>query len=166
MDALCTLDRSFVGRSHLTGTVVEILIRQTQYHLSDFSHHILDINSFTGMTLVWIYASTSTYPAPSITVRPHLQSELAPPPPIQIELTADQTPVALPLSQPPCRLVEMNYWIHCRLPESRDARKEKKLAVLSPIPSLLPHCSKHAFHFATSTSLYSIYVTYSGVLGQ
>lgn len=68
---LCALDRSFVGRSHLAGTVFEVAMRQTQYHLFESSHYTSEVDTFTGETTVCIYAEKSTQLDTFMPVRPY-----------------------------------------------------------------------------------------------
>lgn len=43
MDALYTLDRSFVGRLHLADTIIEVQTLQMEYHLFISSHYTSEV---------------------------------------------------------------------------------------------------------------------------
>lgn len=45
--AVRTLDQYFIGQPHQANTVVELLTRQTHYHLFDPSHHTSEVDPFT-----------------------------------------------------------------------------------------------------------------------
>lgn len=66
MGALSILDRLFVGRSHLIGTVVEVLTCQNHYRLFDSNHYISEVDPYTGETRIWIHVLTFTLPDPVI----------------------------------------------------------------------------------------------------
>lgn len=102
--ALCTIGRSFVGRSHLAATIVEVLTRQTKSHLLNSIHHTLRAKPLVGRTTILIDATASTPSFHSVPIGPHLRSLVAPPSPMQIKLSADRTFAPVQESQSPTQI--------------------------------------------------------------
>lgn len=100
IDAFCTLDRSFAGRSHLVDTVVEFFTLQTQHHLFNSSRLVAEVNPNTRKKYVSTHASTSTQLESFIPIRPRLRSELLSPPPMQIDPLVGRYPESFPVSRP------------------------------------------------------------------
>lgn len=125
MVSLCTLNWSFNGQSNLTDTGVEVLIRQTQFHLFDSKHFNSDTDQFPRETTVWIHGATITPHACSMAVRPHLQSQLHHAFPMQIELPADHPLAPFSASQPSLEVDRNELVKPSPMTGSRDARYKK-----------------------------------------
>lgn len=137
MCVLCNLDQSFVGRSLLAGSVVEVFTSQTQYHglmLFASSHDTLKVGLFTGKTTVWTHASASTPPGPSVRVRLCLQSQLTSPFFIRLKLSANRTSAPFPMSRPHVQ-ADGNKFIKPS-PTARESRHQLKKE--PTVPSLNP----------------------------
>lgn len=89
-----------MAQSHLADTVVEILARETQYHVFDSRHQTSGDDPFTGETAVWIDASIFPAPGPPMAVRSYLPSQQPRSTPMQTESPTDDTLASLPVSQP------------------------------------------------------------------
>lgn len=94
-------DQSFSTHLHHADNVVEFHTRQTEYKRFGSSHNASEVDLFTGMTTVLIYASTSKPSGLSITFRTRFRSQLPSSSQMQIAIAAGHTPVRLPVSKPP-----------------------------------------------------------------
>lgn len=91
MNALCTLNQSFYGRSLFDETVVDVLVLWAHFYLLNAIHHILKVDQFTLETTTLVYASRSSPFVSYVFIRLQLHLNLPTGSPMQIERLADRT---------------------------------------------------------------------------